>query len=83
METKINLRGMIHLDQIEDLLSNLVDTVHSQQKEIDGLKAMSGNYMSTYVAEKKFNAAHSRIEDLEMQLNEVNRRCTSRLEDKE
>lgn len=83
METKLNLRGMIHLDQIEDLLSNLVDTVQSQQKEINGLKAMCSDYMSTYAADQKFYAVHSRIEDLEMRLIEVNRRSTSRLEDKE
>ena len=83
MERKINLRGMIQLDQIEDLLSNLVETVHSQQKEIDGLKAICSNYMSTSVADQKFNALYSKIENLEIKLIEVNRRSTCRLEDKE
>ena len=83
METKVNLRGMIHLDQIEDLLTNLVHTVQSQHDEIVGLKAICADYMSTYAAAQKFNTAHTRIDKLEIQLNEVNRRCTSRLEDKE
>ena len=83
METKVNLRGMIHLDQVEDLITNLVHTVQSQHNEIVELKAMCADYMSTYAAAQKFITVHTRIDKLEMQLNEVNRRCTSRLEDKE
>lgn len=80
MEGRINLRGIIHLDQVEDLLSNLVDTVNEQQKEIEGLKLLCGNFMVNYAADQKFREVSNRMENLEMQLNEVYQRATSRTE---
>ena len=53
METMINLRGMIHLDQVEDLISNLVSTVDRQQREIDALKQLCGRFMVTDVADER------------------------------
>lgn len=83
MGTRINLRGIIHLDQVEDLLSNLVDTVNEQQKEIEGLKMLCGSFMVNYTADKMFREMHTRMENFEMQLNEVYQRATSRTEGKE
>ena len=83
METKVNLRGMIHLDQVEDLLSNLVDTVNAQQKEIEGLKRLCENFLSSHIAEEKFRDADYKMKTLENRLHQVHMRSTSILDGNE
>ena len=49
---RINLRGMIRLDQVEDLFNTLMEKVDNQQQEINQLKRLCRNF----VTEQSFNA---------------------------
>ena len=83
MEGKLNLRGMIHLDQIEDLLTNLVGTVDRQQTEIASLKLLCRSFVATQLSDENFRLVHTRIEDLASKLSQVHASATTKLEGKE
>ena len=83
METKLNLRGMIHLDQIEDLLSNLIDTVDRQQEDIKRLQSICDGFMTNQAADEKFQIVHRGMEDMTAKISHVHMATTARLEGKE
>lgn len=77
------MRGMIHLDQIEDLLTNLIGTVDRQQTEISSLKLLCRSFVATQVSDENFRLVQTRIEDLALKLNQVHVSATTQLEGKE
>ena len=42
--SKVNLRGLLRLDDVEDLLERLMDRVDLQEKAIEDLRAQTVNY---------------------------------------
>lgn len=77
------MRGMIHLDQIEDLLTNLVDTVDKQQTEIASLKLLCRSFVVSHASDEKFRSVQSGIENLASKLSQVHASATTQLEGKE
>eukprot|EP00596_Hydrurales_sp_CCMP1899_P008657 CAMPEP_0119049210 /NCGR_PEP_ID=MMETSP1177-20130426/63414_1 /TAXON_ID=2985 /ORGANISM="Ochromonas sp, Strain CCMP1899" /LENGTH=365 /DNA_ID=CAMNT_0007026149 /DNA_START=135 /DNA_END=1229 /DNA_ORIENTATION=+ len=78
METRVNLRRMIDLDQVENLLSNLVETVDKQQEEIENLKLLCDNFLNKGIADERFRQVQSEMEDLSIKVNRVRGSATAR-----
>lgn len=79
----MNLRGMIRLDQVEDIFSNLMDTVDRQEKKIESLQLLCQNFMDNRVAEERFREVQSGLEEISIKLNRVHTFATSRLDGNE
>jgi hypothetical protein len=80
---RVKLRKMINLDQVEDLLSNLVDTVDRQEKEIEDLKLLCNSFTVHNVVDERFREVQSEMENMSIKVNRVQASATSRLEGKE
>ena len=81
MEPRLNLRRMIHLDEVETLLSSLMETVDRQGREIDDLKSLCRSFLSAQTAHEKFQTLELSVDDLSSALTHVQLAATAQLND--
>ena len=81
MEPRLNLRRMIHLDEVETLLSSLMETVDRQGREIDDLKSLCRSFLSAQTAHEKFQTLESSVDELSSALTHVQLAATAQLND--
>jgi cell division septum initiation protein DivIVA len=66
--TKVNLRGLLRLDDVEDLLERLMERVDMQAKEIDELKTKSLFYASADKVTEGFSDAQKMLRNLSVKV---------------
>jgi len=78
---RLNLRRMIHLDEVESMLMSLMDTVDRQTKEIDDLKRICQGFLHAQTAQEKFTALERSVDEVHAYVKVVQDAATARLPD--
>jgi hypothetical protein len=79
---QLNLRRMIHLDEVETLLMSLMETVDRQGREIDDLKGLCRGFLGAQTAHEKFQTFEQSIDELNAAVTAVQTAATSHLDDR-
>ena len=66
--TKVNLRGLLRLDDVEDLLERLMERVDMQEKTIEELKAKSITYASSDKVTEGFSDTQKILRNLSIKV---------------
>lgn len=66
--SKISLRGLLRLDDVEDLLESLMDRVNAQEKTIEELKAKSLTYASADKVTEGFSDTQKLLRNLSIKV---------------
>ena len=69
--TKVNLRGLLRLDDVEDLLERLMERVDMQEKTIEELKAKSITYASSDKVTEGFSDTQKILRNLSIKVNTI------------
>jgi transcription elongation GreA/GreB family factor len=74
---KVNLRGMVQLDQMEDFLSHLLDRITQQDKIIESLSKLLENAATKTASERKFKEIEAFLLKLSNRLDAVETASTA------
>ncbi len=77
-----NIRGIVDLDQLADILSNLVDHVNNQNNVIADLENKMSNYINYQVFEEKYRKLVTAITGLESQVHAIQSAATAKIYNK-
>lgn len=79
---QLNLRRMIHLDEVETLLMSLMETVDRQGREIDDLKGLCRGFLGAQTAHEKFQTIEHSIDELNAAVTTAQSAATAQLDDR-
>lgn len=82
METKVNLRGMINLDQVEDLLSEVLTRMDKQDKHISTITETVKSLMPRQSAERCIDELHDAVKVLSGRVDAVREASVARVDSK-
>ena len=82
METKVNLRGMINLDQVEDLLSEVLSRMDTQDKNIHHVNETLKSLMPRQSAERCIEELHDAVKVLSGRVDAVRETSVARVDNK-
>lgn len=80
---RVNLRGMIQLDQIEDLLSSLLHRINKQDQTIENLQKLCKSFMPQNKAMESISEIEKEIKKINLKLDITTKASTSILGEKE
>jgi hypothetical protein len=69
MDSKVNLRGMIRLDPVEDLLSSVVQRLNDQDTIIADLRGKIDSSMGRHAAQESFSELHKMMKHLQSRVD--------------
>ena len=82
MEPKVNLRGMINLDQIEDLLSEVLMRMDAQDKNLQSVNETLKTLMPRQSAERCIDELHDAVKVLSGRVDAVREASMARVDNK-
>ena len=82
MEPKVNLRGMINLDQIEDLLSEVLMRMDAQDKNLQSMNETLKTLMPRQSAERCIDELHDAVKVLSGRVDAVREASMARVDNK-
>lgn len=77
----MNLRSMIRLDQVEDLLTNLIDRINRQDKIIESMHLAFATFAKQEEVNHRFSDIYDSVIQIGSKLNVVEVAATARLGD--
>ena len=82
METKVNLRGMINLDQVEDLLSEVLTRMDAQDRNLHAVNETMKSLMPRQSAERCIDDLHEAVRVLSGRMDAVREASMARVDNK-
>ena len=82
MDTKVNLRGMINLDQVEDLLSEVLSRMDAQDKNLQAVNESIKGLMPRQSAERCIDELHDAVRVLSGRVDAVREASVARVDNK-
>lgn len=80
---RVNLRSMINLDSIENLLSSLIARIDEQDRIIEHLQRTCTGYLPTQVAEENFSSLSENLKKLSSRLDAIHSASITKIGGKE
>lgn len=79
IEARVNLKGMIRLDQVEDLLTSLMSRIDSQEQRIVQLQQMCAFYSKRADVESQFEELSHQMNKISTKLETVHSYATANI----
>lgn len=76
---KINLRGIIQLDQIENFFSHIIERLNSQDHLIQNLQSLCDNLLSKSFGLENFDMISKQFNDVNNRLDFIHSLCYTKV----
>jgi predicted transcriptional regulator len=76
---RVNLRGIIQLDQMEDFLTQIYDKMNKQEDEINNLKLLCNTLMNQKYGMEQIHSINQNITKMNEKLEILQHSCTSHI----